>query len=727
MARSRARRLAPRSGALLLVLATARGGPVAVAQGNPMERLSYPPTRVVDQVDVHHGTPVADPYRWLEDADSPETAAWVAAQNDVTARFLAGVPARRRLAERLTRLWDHPRTSAPFREGGRLFFSRNDGLQNQAVLYVQETPDAEPRPLLDPNTLSDDGTVALTGLSVSRDGRWLAWSASESGSDWQTWRVRDVGTGEDLPDVVRWSKFSGAAWAHDGTGFYYSRYDEPRPGEALAGTNYDQKVFHHRLGSPQTEDVLVYARPDRREWGFEPKVSEDGRWLVLSVWEGTDRRNRVFVRDLAAPEAPVVELLADFDAGYVYLGNDGPALWFRTDLDAPRGRVVAIDVRRPERARWRELIPEGPDVLKEVAVLHGQFVATYLHDAHDVVRRFALDGRPLGEVALPGLGTATGFAGHAADRETYYAFTSFLNPAEIYRLDLATGASSLLLAPELDFPFERYETRQVFYASRDGTRVPMFLVHRRGLRLDGRNPTLLYGYGGFNAVMSPSFSASRLAWLELGGVFALPNLRGGGEYGEEWHQAGMLGRKQNVFDDFIAAAEWLIANGYTATPKLAISGGSNGGLLVGACLVQRPDLFGAALPAVGVLDMLRFHLFTIGWAWVSDYGSANDPDQFRTLLAYSPYHNLEPGVCYPPTLVTTADHDDRVVPGHSFKFAARLQAVQACANPVLIRVETKAGHGAGKPTAKLIEETADAYAFLVRALGIEPPPGDDGR
>ena len=680
---------------------------------------AYPPARTVDQTDDYHGTRVADPYRWLEEVDAPETAAWVKAENEITFAWLRAIPARERLRQRLTELWNYARFTPPFREGGRYFFTRNDGLQPQAVLYVQETLAAEPRVLLDPNPLSTDGTVALSGLSVSRDGRLLAWSASESGSDWQVWRVRDIATGRDLDDRIQWAKFTGATWSHDNAGFYYARYAQPQPDNAFEETNYFQKLYYHRLGSPQDQDELVYERPDRKEWFYDPAVSEDGRWLVLTIGEGTDRRNRVYCRDLAGPAGQFTPLLDEFDAGYTFLGNDGARFYFQTDLEAPRGRIIAVDLAAPARANWRVIVPEDRDALQNTIMLNDQFVTIAMQDARHVVRRFTRDGRPLGEIALPGLGSVGGFSGHRSDRETFFSFTSFLNPTEIYHLDLVSGRSAIFRSPEFAFDFGRYETRQVFYTSRDGTRVPLFLVHKRGLTLDGSNPTYLYGYGGFNASLTPGFSPARLAWLEMGGVYAQANLRGGGEYGEAWHQAGMLDRKQNVFDDFIAAAEWLIANRYTSTPKLAIGGGSNGGTLVGACLNQRPDLFGAAVPAVGVMDMLRFHLFTIGWAWASDYGCASDPAQFPALYAYSPYHNIRPGICYPPTFITTADHDDRVVPGHSFKYAARLQAAQDCANPILIRVETKAGHGAGKPTAKLIEETADTWAFLVRALGLE--------
>jgi prolyl oligopeptidase len=681
-------------------------------------RLVYPVTAKTNVVDNLHGTLVPDPYRWLEDDNSPATKAWVEAQNAVTFAYLNAIPGRDALRARLTQLWNFERYGVPFKEGGRYFFTRNDGLQNQSVLYTVDRLDGEPRVLLDPNTLSPDGTVALAGLSVSDDGNYLAYGTSASGSDWNEWRVRDVRTGQDLADHLRWVKFSGAAWRPDNSGFYYSRYDAPKPGEALKGVNKFHKLYFHRLGTDQSEDVLVYERQDQPDWGFGATVTEDGRYLVIAASQGTDPKNRVLYQDLGTPGSPVVELLMDFDASYDFIGNDGPRFWFKTDLNAPRGRVIGIDVTRPQREHWREILPETADTLRSVNVLNHQFVASYLKDAHTVVKVFHLDGSFAREVELPGLGTAGGFGGKRADTESFYSFTSFTTPGTIYRYDAHTGASSIFRQPRVDFDANAFETRQVFYPSKDGTRVPMFLVHKKGLKLNGRNPTLLYGYGGFNISLTPSFSVARIAWLEMGGVYAQPGLRGGGEYGEEWHRAGTKLQKQNTFDDFIAAAEWLIAHGYTSPRKLAIQGGSNGGLLVGACMVQRPDLFGAALPAVGVLDMLRFHQFTIGWAWKSDYGSAEDPEEFRALLAYSPYHNLRPGVRYPSTLITTADHDDRVVPAHSFKFAARLQEYHAGPNPVLIRIETKAGHGAGKPTSKQIEERLDELSFLRRELGM---------
>ncbi len=689
-----------------------------------LPKSAYPATAKTNVVEVLHGVRIEDPYRWLEDDNSPETKAWVEAQNRVTFRFLERIPERPRLRQRLTQLWNYERYGLPFREGGRYFFTRNDGLQNQSVLYVAESLDAPPRVLLDPNALSPDGTVALTGVAVSRDGRRLAYGVAVAGSDWQEWHVRDVDSGTDLPDVVRWVKFSAASWARDGSGFFYSRYDEPTAAEKLTRVNYFHKLYFHRLGTPQSEDVLVYHRPDQKEWGFQGHVTDDGRYLIITVTHGTDPKNRVFYQDLQTPGAPVVELLNDFDASYNFVDNDGPVFWFHTDLEAPRGRVIAIDTRQPARAHWREVIPQAAETIQAVSTVNQQFFVNYLRDARTQVKVFDLAGRFVREVELPGLGTAGGFAGKRTDTETFYSFTSFATPAVIYRYDAATGSSTVFRRPQVAFDPAQYETRQVFYTSRDGTRVPMFISHKKGLRLHGRNPTLLYGYGGFNISLTPGFSVANLVWMELGGVYAQPNLRGGGEYGEEWHQAGTRLRKQNVFDDFIAAAEWLIAHRYTSRRHLAIAGGSNGGLLVGACMTQRPELFAAALPAVGVLDMLRFHKFTIGWAWTSDYGSPENPQEFAALLDYSPLHNLKPGVRYPATLITTADHDDRVVPAHSFKFAARLQECHAGGPPVLIRIETKAGHGAGKPTTKLIEEAADRLAFLVAVLGVKMPAGD---
>ncbi|MBI1841558.1 MAG: S9 family peptidase [Verrucomicrobia bacterium] len=681
--------------------------------------LHYPPTRKVDHADTYHGERVEDPYQWLENDNAPETKAWTEAQNRVTFGFLHGIRRRQAILERLTRLWNFERYGIPSRKGSRYFISRNNGLQNQSVLYAMETLESEPRVLLDPNALSADGTVALSGSKVSWDGSYLAYGLAASGSDWNEWKVRDVKTGNDLPDHLKWVKFSGASWSRDNLGFYYSRYDEPKPGEQLKGVNYFQKLYYHRVGSAQSEDRLVYERPDQREWGFGGEVTEDGRYLVITVTQGTSPKNRVYYLDLSQPRSPVVELLNDFDASYNFVDNDGPVFWFLTDLDAPRGRLIAIDTRHPARDRWVEIIPQAADTLHGVSVLNQQFVCSYLQDARSRVRIVSRQGAPVRDVELPGIGSAAGFSGESKDTDTFYAFSSFTVPGAIYRYDMISGKSSIFRQPKVDFNGSDYETRQVFYSSKDGTRIPMFITHKKGLVLDGQNPTYLYGYGGFNISLAPSFSVSQIVWMEMGGVLAIPNLRGGGEYGEEWHQSGTKLKKQNVFNDFIAAAEWLIAQKYTSPKKLAIAGGSNGGLLVGACMTQRPDLYRVALPAVGVMDMLRFQKFTIGWAWTSDYGSSDNPDEYRALRAYSPYHNLKPGVAYPSTLVTTADHDDRVVPAHSFKFAARLQEFHKGPHPTLIRIETKAGHGAGKPTAKLIEEAADRWAFVVHELGMK--------
>ncbi len=688
----------------------------------PGQSPPYPPARQSDVADDYHGTRVPDPYRWLEDPDSPETRAWIEAENRLTEGYLSHIPERAAIRTRLTALWNYPKYGTPFRKAGRYFFLKNDGLQNQSVLYTQATLTAEPQVLLDPNVLSEDGTVALSTLALSEDGQLLAYGTSASGSDWEEFRVREVATARDRGDHLQRIKFSGASWTHDGKGFFYSRYPEPA-GKELTGVNRFQKLYYHRLGTDQREDALVYERSDQPDWGFQGDVTDDGRYAIVHVWLGTDRRNRVYYLDLGDPKhprvtGPVVRLLDDFDASYGVVGNDGPVFYLLTDLDAPRKRVIAIDIRHPERARWREVIPQSGDVLESVHIIHDTFVANYLHDAHSRLRLFALDGRPLADLQLPTLGSVGAISGQRKDDEMFYAFTSFLYPTTIFRYDFRTGVASVFKAPAIDFDPSGYETTQVFYTSKDGTRVPMFVTHKRGIERDGSNPTYLYGYGGFNISLTPSFSVSSVAWLEMGGVYAVPTLRGGGEYGEEWHQAGMHERKQNVFDDFIAAAEYLIAQGYTTPAKLAIGGGSNGGLLVGAAITQRPDLFGAALPAVGVMDMLRFHKFTIGWAWVTEYGSADSARQFPYLYRYSPLHNIRPGTPYPATLITTADHDDRVVPGHSFKFAAALQAAQAGPQPVLIEIETKAGHGAGKPTSKVIEEQADRWAFVVKSLKV---------
>lgn len=688
----------------------------------PKTKLTYPKAPTGTQVDNYHGTQVPDPYRWLEDVDSPETIAWVEAQNKLTFGYLGQITARDKIRERLTSLWDFNRAMTIYHRGNKYFQFRNSGLQNQDVFYVMDSPTATGKVLLDPNTLSKDGTAALNTWSVSEDGNWLAYAISRSGSDWVEWRVRNVTNGEDLPETLEWSKFSGAAWAHDNSGFYYCRYAAPAEGEVYQEANYNQTIHFHRLNTPQSEDTLVYARPDRPEWGFGPEVSNDGRYLEIPVSQGTDTRNRFFYQDLQS-KGEVVELIPELEAAYYIIGNDGPVFYFQTDRDAPKGCLIAIDIKYPEKNNWKTLIPESSDTLETVTIINDKFVGIYLYDAHELIKYFSMDGNFLGEVQLPTLGSVTyGYAstlaGRRSDREMYYLFHSFAHPVTVFRYDFRSGKSEIIFKPSIKFDFSPYITRQVFATSKDGTKVPMFLVHRADLKLNGQNPTLLYGYGGFNISQTPVFAVSRLAWLDMGGVYAVAILRGGGEYGEQWHQGGMIHTKQNVFDDFTACAEWLIAEKVTSTPKLAIEGRSNGGLLVGACMTQHPDLFGACLPIVGVMDMLRFHKFTIGWGWVSDYGSSDNADEFKTLYTYSPYHKLKPGTKYPPTLITTGDHDDRVVPGHSFKFAARLQACQAGDAPTLIRIQTKAGHGPGKPTAILIEELTDIYAFLVKNLGM---------
>lgn len=682
--------------------------------------VSYPTTKKVEQQDNYHGTMVADPYRWLEDANSDETKAWVVEQNKVTQGWLAQIPEREAIKTRLTKLWNYERYGVPSKKGGRYFYSRNDGLQNQAVLYTAKTLSEAPRVLLDPNTLATDGTVALAGTAVSPNGKFLAYSTAASGSDWNEIKVRDIATGKDMADHIKWVKFSNTAWAADGSGFYYSRYDEPTEESKLAGVNYFQKVYFHKLGTGQSADVLVYHRPDQKEWGFGAEVTDDGRYLVINGSHGTEAKNRVFIKDLKAKDAQVVGLLEAFDASYNLIDNEGPLFYFMTDKNAPRSRVIAIDIRKPGIENWKEIVPETQQTLTGASIVNKQLVLNYLSDAHSAVKVLDLKGKPVRDIALPGLGTASGFGGKSTDTETFYAYTSFTTPTTIYRLDLKSGKSSIYRQPKVDFDPSAFDTRQEFFTSKDGTKVPMFIVSKKGMKLDGSNPTYLYGYGGFNISLTPSFSVSNLAWVEMGGVYVVANLRGGGEYGEAWHQAGTKLQKQNVFDDFIGAAEWLVSNKVTSPAKLSIGGGSNGGLLVGAAMTQRPDLFGAAVPAVGVMDMLRFQKFTIGWAWASDYGSSDNADEFKALVKYSPLHNLKQGGCYPATMVMTADHDDRVVPAHSFKFAAAAQAAQAGAAPILIRIDSKAGHGAGKPTAKQIEEVADRWGFLSRALDMHP-------
>lgn len=686
--------------------------------------LTYPQTAQVAQTDNYHGTVVADPYRWLEDANSAETAAWVEAQNKVTFDYLQALPQRAALIERLTKIWDYPKYGAPFKAGGRYFHYYNTGLQNQSVLMVQENLDAAPRVLLDPNTLSTDGTVALSALSLSDDGKQLAYGISRGGSDWQEIHLRHVDDARDRDgdEVLKWVKFSGLSWTKDNRGFFYSRYAAPKDGTALQAANRNHQIYYHVAGTSQNDDKLIYERPDEPEWLMSAHVSHDGRYAFIYASKAGPK-NRLYYMDLGTKKpnlsAPVVKLVDEFEADYGVIGNDGTTLYVKTDSDAPRGRVIAINLQNPMREQWKTLIPECGDTLQGVSLVGDRFYATYLHNAHSVVQIFDLQGKPVGELKLPGLGSVSGVGARRNETEFFYTFTSYLEPSLTFRYDVKTGKSSIFRRSEVQFDNSPYTTEQVWFASKDGTRVPMFITHRKDLKRDGRNPVYLTGYGGFNISLTPAFSIGMVPWLEAGGVLAVPNLRGGGEFGEAWHKAGTKENKQNVFDDFIGAAEYLIREKYTSPQKLAIAGGSNGGLLIGAVINQRPDLFAAALPAVGVMDMLRFHKFTIGSAWVYDYGSSDDAAQFKTLYAYSPLHNIKPGAKYPATLITTGDHDDRVVPAHSFKYAATLQAAQSGPAPTLIRIETKAGHGAGKPTAKIIEETADKWAFVLANLGMK--------
>jgi prolyl oligopeptidase len=713
--------------------ACALAGAFVAFPSQAQTKYEYPKAHTVEQIDEYHGVKVADPYRWLENPDAPESVAWIEAQNRITQAYLGGVPERSGIQARLTKLWDYEKFGMPFKEGGKYFYSYNTGLQAQSVYFVADRLGGEGRVLLDPNTLSKDGTVALAGMAVSDDGKYLAYGIAEAGSDWNTWKVREIATGKDTSDEVRWAKFSGASWAKDGSGFFYSRFDEPQEGDKLRGSNFYHKLYFHKLGTPQSQDILVYheTSEDKKDWGFYGSVSEDGQYLVINVSKGTDPKNRFYFKEIGTSPDPkaladgsVVKLLDAFDASYNFVGNDGPTFFFVTDLKAPKSRLIAININHPNPEDWKEIVKESDATLTGVGLVGNLFHCTYLRDAKSEIKVYDLAGAFVRDVQLPTIGTAGGFGGKKNETETFYSFTSYTYPPTIYRYDTKTGESTIYKQAKVDFKPDEFETKQVFYTSKDGTKVPMFIVHKKGTKLDGSNPTLLYGYGGFNISMTPSFSVGNLVWVEMGGVYAVACLRGGGEYGEEWHQAGTKTRKQNVFDDFIAAAEYLIKEKYTTNKKLGIMGGSNGGLLVGACMTQRPDLFGACLPIVGVLDMLRFHKFTIGHAWRSDYGAADGegstPEQFKALYAYSPLHNIKKGTCYPPTMVMTADHDDRVVPAHSFKFAAALQAAQGCDNPALIRIETRAGHGAGKPTAKVIEDVTDRWAFLVRALDMKP-------
>ena len=679
-------------------------------------QLKYPATRKQDVTDNYHGTMIADPYRWLEDDNSEETKAWVTEQNKVSSAYLSAIPFRQKVKDRLSEMWNYPRISAPYKEGAWYYFFKNDGLQNQSILYRQKGLNGVPETFLDPNTLSTDGTAALGGTSFSKSSKYMAYQVAQSGSDWQEISVKDVATGKLLADKVEWVKFSGISWKGD-EGFYYSRYPQPDSKSKLSRQNQFHQVFYHKIGTPQSADVLVYKDDAHPLRNVGAGLTEDNRFLVLSLTEGTSG-SELWVKDLKAGQQEFSLLIPGFTTEPDVVDNAGGLLLVKTNDGAPNYKIVLVDPKNPSKENWKLVVPEQKEVLQGVGTAGGFLFCTYLKDASTRVYQYTYDGTLVREIQLPGIGSAGGFGGKKADQEFFYSYTSFNAPPTVYRYTIATGASALYRTTETKFKNDEYETRQVFFTSKDGTKVPMFLTHKKGLKLDGSNPVLLYGYGGFNIPQTPGFSISNAFWLEQGGIYAVVNLRGGNEYGEAWHKAGMLENKQNVFDDFIGAAEYLIANNYTNKGKIAIRGGSNGGLLVGACMTQRPDLFRVALPAVGVLDMLRYHLFTIGWAWAVEYGRSDNADQFKYLIQYSPLHNLKDGTSYPATLITTADHDDRVVPAHSFKFAARLQEAHRGDNPVLIRIETKAGHGAGKPTSKQIEEAADLWSFVMYNLGM---------
>jgi len=695
---------------LILVLSLA---PFGCKEKQPA--ITYPVTAKGDVVDDYFGSKVADPYRWLEDDKAENVGQWVEAQNSVTFGYLEQIPFRDKIRARLTEIYNYPRYSAPFRVGEYYFFMKNDGLQNQSVIYIQKGLDGEPRVFLDPNTLSPDGTTRAFLSGFSNDDRYACYSRSEGGSDWTEMRVMEIETGQELEDRLQWLKFGGAAWKGDG--FYYSGFEKPEEGKELTAANENQKIFFHRLGTSQSEDILVYEDPANPRRYYNADVTEDERFLFLTISEGT-RGNELYFKDLRAKKAEFVPLVQGFEYDSYVINNLEDQLVIMTNMDAPNRKLMLVETKNPAIDNWQVLIPEKPEVMNNASIIGGKIFASYLKDASTHIFEHDLAGNLEKEIELPALGSAGGFGGKKEDTLTFYTFTSFTYPPTIYKYDIPTGRSEVFRRTEVKFNPDDFEAKQVFYPSKDGTKIPMFIVHKKGLVLDGKRPTYLYAYGGFNASSTPYFNVSNIILLENDGIYAMANLRGGGEYGEAWHKAGMLEKKQNVFDDFIAAAEYLIREKYTSSDKLAIAGASNGGLLVGACMTQRPELYKVAFPAVGVMDMLRFHKFTVGWGWVVEYGSSDDPEQFKYLYAYSPLHNIRGGVCYPATLVTTADHDDRVVPAHSFKFAATLQEKQSCKNPVLIRVDTKSGHGASNIT-KAIEQLTDIWSFMFYNLGLK--------
>ncbi|MGV3774344.1 MAG: prolyl oligopeptidase family serine peptidase [Verrucomicrobiales bacterium] len=695
------------------------------AAGTNDSLLQYPPARKGDVVDDYHGTKVADPYRWMEELDSPETRDWVVAQAKLTDSWLEKIPARDVFRERISRLMNYEKFGVPFRRGNRFFYTHNKGLQPQSVLYMTEGLDGAPKIAFDPNILSTDGSVAVAGYVVSHDGSILAYGLSAGGSDWTDWHFRELATGKNLPDKVRWTKYYQPAFAPDGRGVYYSAFPAPAKGQELLARDLGNAVYYHAFGTPASDDRKIFEQPKHADWQYDPHLSESSQWLVLACGEGQVGDKgvvNVYAIDISSPTNNILTLAEGFDANYHYIGNHEGLLYFQTSLGAPRGKVIAIDPRRPSREDWKTIVPQGPDAMDSfgsVSLVNHQLIVQTLHDAHSQVEIYQLNGKKLRKLDLPGVGTASGFGGAPDQRETFYSYTDLITPATVYRLDLQTGKSSVFRAPKVDFDASMYESRQVFYPGKDGVRIPMYLVHKKGLKLDGENPTLLYGYGGFGISILPRFNPARVAWLEKGGIFAIANIRGGGEYGEEWHRQAIRDKKQVGFDDFIAAAEWLIQQKYTSSRRLAIEGGSNGGLLVGACVTQRPELYGAAIPHVGVMDMLRFDLFGQGAGWVGDFGSPKDPEAFKTLRAYSPYHNVKPGTKYPAMFIVTGDHDTRVMPAHSFKFAAAVQAAQAGPALILLRVQLSSGHGGGATTAQRIQEQADVYAFLTKVLKVE--------
>jgi prolyl oligopeptidase len=680
-------------------------------------KLNYPLAPKGDQVDDYHGSKIADPYRGLEDADAPSTEKWVRQENELTFSYLAKLPGREEIKKQLTELWNYEKFGGFQKAGNHYFYFHNSGLQNQAVLYVMDSLSGPARELLDPNTYRKDGTTALDGESVSWNGKLYGYAVAQAGSDWAEWRVRDVATGKDASDLIQWTKGTVISWAADDRGFYYARYAEPPPEKLLTVAALDEKVYFHKLGDPQSADKLIYERPDHPNWSISPIVMEGGRYLLFYMENGVPGTNLLAYQDLRSANPRTVMLIPSAEYAYVPLAVIGSTLYLQTNDGAPRSRVIAMDIQHPERANWKEIVPERAETLDGAQIADGKLLLSYMKDAHSAARLVTLDGKTVADIAMPGIGTAGWSPARLQDKEMFYRFEGFTIAPDVYRLDLQTAKSAVIRQSKVSVDLSLYETKQIFYTSKDGTRIPMFLSYKKGLKLDGRNPTLLYAYGGFDIAETPNFRPALVEWMRMGGVYAVANIRGGSEYGEAWHQAGMRAKKQNVFDDFIAGAQWLIASKYTSTPKLAIFGGSNGGLLIGAVLNQRPDLFGAAMPAVGVMDMLRFQNFGFGTQWVGEYGSSENPEDFKVLRAYSPLHNIHKGV-YPPTLITTSDHDDRVMPGHSLKYAATLQQAQEGPAPILIRIETRAGHGAGKPTTKQIDEWADRYAFLKSALKI---------